>query len=77
MHRTVWTAATIAATTESKSCDVIPWLGLRTRRVRPSKDLFINGQRAADATTDRIDAQFGFAKHHTREAKRAFIPNTL
>jgi hypothetical protein len=40
-------------------------------------DSLRSGQRAAAARTERIDAQFGFAKHHAREAKRAFIASTL
>jgi hypothetical protein len=36
-----------------------------------------NGQRAANTTTERIEAQFGLAKHHASDAKRAFIANTL
>ena len=45
--------------------------------VRPSNDLLANGQTAADTTTETIEAQFGLAKHHASDAKRAFIAKTL
>lgn len=62
IHLTIWTAATATASTESRSCDVIPWVGLRGTRVRPSNDLLANGHRAAmvlagildDAVRDRM-----------------------
>ncbi len=65
------------ANTESRSESVIPWPLSRTTRVRPSNGPLANGHMVANTTTERIDAQFGFAKHQASDAKSAFIANTL
>lgn len=43
----------------------------------PSSGLLTNGQMAAHRTVERIEARFGLAKHHARDAKRAFMATSL
>jgi len=75
--RPTWAATTMTEKTDSMSDVVIPCSGRRTISMSPSSGLLTNGQMAAHRTVERIEAQFGLAKHHARDAKRAFIATSL